>query len=244
MLSNDQIQANWDRFLSIITVQAADDKTGRWDKLLDFYQYEQRFAFMPASSKTSFHSAFPGGHVSHTLRVLDTALMLMPLWKELGGNIDFTEEELTFVALNHDIGKFGTYDAETYIDQDSNWHRDRGEVYKFNPLLPFMKDYDRSIFLLQDLGVKMSETEFLSIKLQAGLYEESNKSYFISYSDEFKLRSNLPYIIHQADAMSARIESTTQAAPKPASKPSYYKKPRASNTTPPASSKFAKFLMD
>jgi hypothetical protein len=70
-----------------------------------------------------------------------------------------------------------------------------------------MKDHDRTIFLLMQHGIEVSETEYLSIKLQAGLYDEGNKSYFISYSPEYKLHSNLPYIIHQADAMSARIES-------------------------------------
>jgi hypothetical protein len=228
MLSDQQIQDNWDTFLKVISSSITGDEGCRWSKLLEFYQeYEQRIAFMPASSKTHFHSAFPGGHVSHTLRVYNTALKLTDLWEEMGATIDFSKDELTFATINHDIGKFGTYDFEFYVDQDSNWHRDRGEVYKNNPLVPFMKDSDRSIYLLQDLGVKMSEAEYLAIKLQAGLYEEANKSYLIAYSPEFKLRSNLPYILHQADAMSARIESTTLGASvsKPVTKKSAPKAP-------------------
>jgi len=244
MLSNEQIQENWDNFLSIIDSYTSTDGESRWNILKDFYtQHEQRFAFMPASSKTHFHSAFPGGHVSHTLRVYNTALELMALWEKLGAKIDFSEEELVFAAINHDMGKFGTVDAEYYIDQDSNWHRDRGEVYKNNPAVPFMKDSDRTIFLLQELGVKISEAEYLAIKLQAGLYEEANKSYFISYAPEFKLRSNLPYILHQADAMSARIESTTMGVattPKPKNK--FTPKPKASASTKPVSKAASKFL--
>lgn len=244
MLLNEKIQENWDTFLEIIDGMVTEDPDCRWAKLKDFYSlHEQRFAFMPASSKTHFHSAFPGGHVSHTLRVYNTAVELMKLWDKMGAIIDFSLEELTFVAINHDLGKFGTASAEYYIDQDSNWHRDRGEVYKNNPAVPFMKDSDRSIFLLQELGVKVSEAEYLAIKLQAGLYEEANKSYFISYAPEFKLRSNLPYILHQADAMSARIESTTEGVvTTPKSK--FTPKPKATAAKPvsKAASKFLKHL--
>jgi hypothetical protein len=45
----------------------------------------------------------------------------------------------------------------------------------------------------------MTENEFLSIKLKDGAFDESNKVYLIQYSPEFELKSNLPYIIHQAD---------------------------------------------
>ena len=227
MLSENEIQENWDNFLAVVDSYATGEDDCRWTKLKNFYtEHETRFALMPASSKTHYHSAFPGGHISHTLRVHKTCFKLAALWEKMGAGIDFTPESLAFVAINHDLGKFGTVDAEFYIDQDSNWHRDRGEIYKPNPQVPFMKDSDRSIFLLQELGVKMSEDEYLAIKLQAGLYEESNKSYLIAYSPEFKLRSNLPYILHQADAMSARIESMSQiVSPAAAAKPKTSGKP-------------------
>lgn len=226
MLTESVIIENWEYFIKEISDWSDDKEEGdpanRWDLLLDFYsKHANRFATMPASGKLSFHSAYPGGHIDHTIRVYKTCFKLKKLWESMGAEIDFTDESLAFVALNHDIGKFGTEDQETFVDQDSQWHRDRGEVYKHNPKLPFMKDYDRSIFILQSLGVTMSEDEFLAIKLQAGLYEESNKSYFMAFSEEYKLRSNLPYILHQADAVSARIESqmSSKILPKPVSKP-------------------------
>ena len=46
----------------------------------------------------------------------------------------------------------------------------------------------------------------ISIKCTDGLYDESNKAYFISRMKESKLRINLPYVMHQADLMAARIE--------------------------------------
>ena len=39
-----------------------------------------------------------------------------------------------------------------------------------------------------------------------GLYEESNKSYYIGYAPERALRTNIAYILHQADMMATHIE--------------------------------------
>jgi hypothetical protein len=46
----------------------------------------------------------------------------------------------------------------------------------------------------------------LGIKLTDGLYDESNKPYYISRTADSKLKTNLGYVMHQADSMAARIE--------------------------------------
>ena len=47
-----------------------------------------------------------------------------------------------------------------------------------------------------------------------GLYEEANKGYYISYSKDRQLKTNIPYILHQADLMAARIEFEREWLPK------------------------------
>ena len=205
MLKEKQIINNWNKFLSNIDLYITGK---RKERLLNFYNaYDERFSLMPASTKSSYHNAIPGGYIDHINRVLENAFLLKNIWESQGAIIDFSDEELAFVAINHDLGKFGSEEYEAYIDQDSKWHRDRGEIYKNNPELFFMKIQDRSLYILQSINVKCTPNEYLGIKLHDGLYEESNKSYYIAFSEEYKLRSNLPYIIHQADLMSARIES-------------------------------------
>ena len=62
----------------------------------------------------------------------------------------------------------------------------------------------------------------LGIKLTDGLYDENNKPYFMSRTADSKLKTNLGYVMHQADCMAARIEyemwanknSSTPAPPK------------------------------
>ena len=48
--------------------------------------------------------------------------------------------------------------------------------------------------------------EYLGIKLTDGLYDDANKSYLMSYNPDFNLRSNMAYILHQADMMATHIE--------------------------------------
>ena len=200
MLSVEKIQKNWDLFIDKISKL----KSGI---LTDFYlKYEERFSTMPASGNKAFHNAFVGGYIDHVLRVNKLATEILAVWMSNGAKIDFTQSELEFVALNHDLGKFGDEEHEYYVSQDSDWHYKRGEIYKHNPSLHHMNTPDRTLFILQDLQVPLTKTEYLSIKLHDGLYDESNKGYLVSYSDEKRLFSNLPYIIHQADLTATRIE--------------------------------------
>ena len=61
MLSAEQIQANLGQFYSNIETYISEPRT---TKLLALYQsQEDNLAFAPASSRASYHNAFPGGYV-------------------------------------------------------------------------------------------------------------------------------------------------------------------------------------
>ena len=112
-----------------------------------------------------------------------------------------------FVALFHDLGKMGQQEGEYYQPNASQWHIDKlGQVYKFNTDIPAMKIPERALFLLQQIGCKVSQNEYIGIKIHDGLYDESNKPYFMSRTADSKLKTNLGYVMHQADSMAARIE--------------------------------------
>jgi hypothetical protein len=65
---------------------------------------------------------------------------------------------------------------------------------------------DRALYLLNHFGITMSEWEYVGLRLTDGLYEEANKSYYISYNKDWSLKSNIAYILHQADSMATHIE--------------------------------------
>ena len=113
--------------------------------------------------------------------------------------------------MNHDLGKIGTEEAEQYIHNPSDWHRkNQGKLYTNNPVNAFMTVPDRGLKLLYDRGITITDNEWFGIKLHDGMYEEANKPYYVSWNPDSALRTNLPYVLHQADCMAARIESNMQ----------------------------------
>ena len=205
MLPPETIQQNWNTFLSIIEDNISEP---RKTNLIKMYQtYEDRIILMPASHKAEYHNSFPGGYVDHVLRVVSCALRQYELFKSHGSLCNFTEEELIFSAINHDLGKIGSPDHESYIEQDDQWRKNNlGEMYKHNTALDFMSVPDRGIYLLQHHDVKFTINEMIAIQTHDGLYDESNKKYFMGYMPEQKPRTSLPYILHFADMMASRIE--------------------------------------
>ena len=127
----------------------------------------------------------------------------------------FTTEELVFSAINHDLGKMGDENHESYIPQDDKWRKEKlGEDYKFNTKVPFASVPDRGLFMLQSHGVRYSFNEMLAIQTHDGLYDDANKKYLFAYMPEQKPRTSLPFILHQADLMAARIEFEREWLPK------------------------------
>ena len=204
-LTPEQLQDNWKEFTQLLEDTFEGDRLSRLLKMYD--HFEERMMFAPASGKEHYHNCHAGGYVEHVLHVTKCAKQLHKLWSDNGATINFTEEELVFAAVHHDLGKIGDLAEDYYVPQDNDWWiKNRGEYYKHNPKLQFMTVTDRALFLLQHYGVQMTENEYLGLKLTDGLYEEANKSYYIGYSPERSLRTNIAYILHQADMMATHIE--------------------------------------
>ena len=213
-LTAEQIQGNWDTFISNIETHITGD---RKQALLDFYnKYQERVMLMPAAHKKEYHNSFPGGYVEHVNRVVRCALKQAKLWEEEGCDMStFTTEELVFAAINHDLGKMGDENNESYIPQTDKWRREKlGEDYMFNKQVPFASVPDRGLFMLQSHGVIYTFNEMLAIQTHDGLYDVANEKYLKAYMPEQKPRTSLPFILHQADLMAARIEFEREWLPK------------------------------
>ena len=213
-LTAEQIQGNWVEFIGNIDTHISSP---RKETLVEFYKkYHERIMLMPAAHKKEYHNSFPGGYVEHVNRVVRCALKQASLWDEEGADMTtFTNEELVFSAINHDLGKMGDEEHESYIPQDDKWRRDKlGEDYKFNTQVPFASVPDRGLFMLQSHGIQYTFNEMLAIQTHDGLYDEANSKYLKSYMPEQKPRTSLPFILHQADLMAARIEFEREWLPK------------------------------
>ena len=204
-LNETQLKENWDKLINLVSEIFSGE---RKEKLLKMYNYfEDRMMFTPGSGTAHFHNCFIGGYVEHVLHITKIARKLFVDYKDLGAHIDYTEEEVIFAALHHDLGKVGDLENDYYVPNDSKWHiENQGKYYKRGKNLNFMTVTDRAIYLLNHFGVTMSENEYLALRLTDGMYEEANKTYLMQYLDENKVKSNLPILLHQADMLASRIE--------------------------------------
>ena len=204
-LTPEHLQHNWNNLIRLLEVNFSGE---RLENLLKMYDYfEERMMFAPASGREHFHNSHAGGYVEHVIHVATSALKIKAVWEQTGATIDFTDEELVFAALHHDLGKVGDLSEDYYSPNDSDWHRkNQGLIYKHNPNLEYMTVTDRALYLLQHFNVKLTNNEYIGLRLTDGMYEEANKSYYIAYQPERQLRTNIAYILHQADMMATHIE--------------------------------------
>ena len=204
-LTPQQIEQNWNKLRNIIQDTFEGERLDNLNKMYD--HFEDRMCMAPASGKEHFHYAHVGGYVEHVLHIIDYSKQLKGVWETNGATINFTDEELIFAAMHHDLGKVGDLEHDYYVPNESEWHRkNQGAIYTHNKELQHMTVTDRAIFLLGHFKVPMSEYEYIGLRLTDGMYEEANKAYYISYQPERQLRSNIAYILHQADMMATHIE--------------------------------------
>ena len=204
MLQAEQIQKNYSKHIKIIDHYLTERKESVKSMIKHM---EDTYIMAPASGKTWYHSAFPGGYVDHVNRVVEFAIKQMKMYAEMGGEIDFTEEELVFAALFHDLGKMGDGDRPNYIPQTDKWRQDKlSEMYTYNPDLDFMLIPDRSLFILQKFGIKVSQKEFLAIRCHDGVFDDANKAYFFSHVESSRQKTSIISILHTADFLASKVE--------------------------------------
>lgn len=148
---------NIEVFKKLITDKVAD--TSRKNGLLALVdKVEETLILAPASTRTEFHGAFAGGLVDYSLKVVKTMGALNRAYEANLGT-----ESIVVTGLFHDIGKCGNGEREYFLPKNSEWHNKQGIMYEVNPDLPNMTVSLRSLYLLQNFGVKLTADEHYAI---------------------------------------------------------------------------------
>ena len=115
----------------------------------------------PASTKRDYTCCHPGGLVEHSLRVLQNAAKLRQVY-----NLTDSVSTASVIAcsLFHDIGKIGTENKEYYIDNTSEWHRDKlGVYYNVADRFQHISVSQLSLFTLSQNKVEIDIDEWYAI---------------------------------------------------------------------------------
>jgi hypothetical protein len=203
-LTAEVISKNYQKHLKIVDTYIGDRK----ERVIGMLKHlEDNYVMAPASGRSWHHNAFAGGYVDHVNRVVEYAVKQSRLYQEMGGTVDYTEEELVFAALFHDLGKIGDGDSPNYIPQTDKWRQDKlSEMYTYNPDLQFMLIPDRSLYILQKFGIEVNQKEWLGIRLHDGVFDKANEAYFFSNVESSRQKTSIVSVLHAADFLASKVE--------------------------------------
>ena len=163
----EKLQTNWETF-SKLCGRLSDDGINKLLETLD-----ERLVLCPASPRENQYGAYPGGMIEHVLQVTSNMRNLAQAY-----NVDVPIASILSVGLLHDIGKVGNLEEDYFIEQDSDWHREKlGQMYKYNEDLNKMSVSHRTLWLLQRFGVTLTNDEWLAVQLAQGSHFEENRFY-------------------------------------------------------------------
>ena len=133
----------------------------------------ERLIMCPASPKEDQHGCYPGGLIEHALKVTDAM-------RRINTALDFKipTASIIKVGLLHEIGKVGDSENDYFLEQTSDWHREKlGQLYTYNENLEKMAVSHRTLFLIQSFGVELSRDEWEAISTSQGFHLEENRFY-------------------------------------------------------------------
>ena len=206
-LCNDILgMQSWTTEEKVAFVESSLQSTGRrgLDKVIDYLRNSD---FYYAPSSTKFHSNYQGGLLDHSILVLSTAIGLRDAMVKIKPELKerFTDENLIISCLLHDLCKVGFYIPKEKWKKDENykWVSYRG--YEVEDTFPIGHG-EKSVILLQWLGLELTMDEMLAIRYHMGLWSTSvdcgdaNRAYFRAVN-----MCPLLSIVQNADFMSSNM---------------------------------------
>ena len=188
------IEISIDRITKLIEEHVTEERKEDIAKMLE--EIGEFYFTAPASSKKQYHSAYDGGLAAHSLNVFDNLQILNKSF-----SLNLSMESMLISCLFHDLGKAtdSTCKAPNYTSDTDGWQKDRGIMYNYSKEGTYFSNHQKSMFILQKYGVKLTDEEYQAILLNDGMYLDSNRAYAHKQCD-------LSLYLHIADIIAAGKE--------------------------------------
>lgn len=154
----DTVRENWDKYVGLIKKISDENTKTNLLTLVGRKDVNERLMVAPASTRTEFVGAYPGGLVESSLQ---TAKLMNKLNKAYEANLSL--DSIILCGLFSSIGKIGTETDDLYIPNDSDWHRNRGMMYEYDREVGKTPFAVRSLWWLNNAGVGLTEDEIHAI---------------------------------------------------------------------------------
>lgn len=164
----------------------------------DFLEWLQKTDFFTAPASAKYHLNCEGGLLCHSLNVARNTLTLceaFDILKPVG------EKSAILVGLFHDLCKTGTYRKAFRNQKGADGQRERVPSYAYRTDLP-MGHGEKSVYLLLQHGVKLTDEEALAIRWHMGAHDCAVKGGALDHG-EAKKSSPLVLALQMADEIAA-----------------------------------------
>ena len=165
--SVDLIKEKWEKYESLC------ERLGDENISVMIRELGERLIMCPYNRKSDEVCNGPGGLVDFSIRL---AHLMRSLNESLGFKI--SSAKIIKTALLHGVGKIGDLEDAYFVEQESDWHREKlGHLYQINENIRKMSLSHRSLYLLQSFSVTLEQDEWIAIQLSAGPHYDENKFY-------------------------------------------------------------------
>lgn len=159
-------------------------------------KYLERSDYFNAPASTKYHSSYEGGLLKHSIKVYEKL-------KELSerNNLKFEREDsIAIISLLHDICKTNYYKVEYRNAKDNNGNWIKVPYYSVEDKMPLGIHGDKSVMLIQALGLRLTKEEMYCIRYHMGAYE--CKEIYASLGNAKKRYENILWV-HLADELAS-----------------------------------------
>ena len=149
----ENIKKNWTTYTNILGRFNDKNIIAMLEKL------GERLCVAPSNYNNQNYGCHPGGLVLNSIKIAMTMQSLNEFHKQ-----PCDVKSVYKIGLLHELGRLGTSTKDWLIPQDSDWHREKlGNEFKINFDLPKMSQFQRTVLLLNEYQIKLTEEEFMSM---------------------------------------------------------------------------------
>jgi hypothetical protein len=152
----EKIQDNFVKFTSL--VQKIENPANKEKLLKLLNDQKDRIAVTPTATRLEYHGAYAGGLIQNNLQVTKLMSELNKVYESR-----LKTDSIILLGLFHNIGKIGNEKEDLYLQQESDWHRNKGMMFEFNSDLNRIPVSTRSLYWLNKYEVSLSEEEVYAI---------------------------------------------------------------------------------
>ena len=205
MLKEIEIEANKQKFLELLQNVNRDgiDKVIQWIT-------SSHSDFFTAPASAGYHGNYKGGLCEHSLNVYNAAMQMrdnvLSLSKKYAESVSelCPDESIKIAALFHDLCKVNLYETELKFTKDDSNQWRQYEAYTINDKFP-MGHGEKSVFMLQKLGLNLTGSEALAIRHHMGIFDAGAvMSDYLKHAYNQTMNTNpLAVILVMADAFAS-----------------------------------------